>query len=136
MKSAYFILLSLLVVRLSSGFMHFPPSPNHGFPPSTQSVPTRSLSIAMASLTGIDDGVSPRLLVSQGMEAFKKGDIKGSIDLFDKADAKVPDGSLTPFLWQRGLSLYYANRFEDASKQVRALFDVHYLSKRFLCSIL
>ena len=73
------------------------------------------------SMAIFDDTESPRSLVSQGMEAFKNGDIQGSIAYFDKADAKVPDGRLTPFLWQRGLSYYYADRFEDASKQVGPL---------------
>lgn len=82
------------------------------FSPKT---PTR---LHLAFSGSIDDRVSPRALVAQGMEAFQKGDVKGSIDLFDRADAKVPDGSLTPYLWQRGLSYYYADQFEDASKQV------------------
>lgn len=67
----------------------------------------------------IDENASPRALVSQGMEAFRNGDVEESIEYFDKADTKVPDGSLTPFLWQRGLSYYYADRFLDASKQFR-----------------
>ena len=86
----------------------------------TENAPTstRDFPIMMASLGGVDS-VSPRILVSQGMEAFRKGDVQGSISLFDKADSLSADGSLTPFLWQRGLSLYYADRFEDASKQFR-----------------
>ena len=79
---------------------------------------TTLLQMSSTPPTFMDEVVSPRQLVSQGMEAFRRGDIQGSIDLFDKADAKVPDGSLRPYLWQRGLSLYYADRFQDASEQV------------------
>lgn len=85
---------------------------------SVSSIPKTCRVRSALSMTFIDDSVSPRILVSQGMDAFRKGDVQGSIEYFDKADAKVADGSLTPFLWQRGLSYYYADRFEDASKQV------------------
>jgi tetratricopeptide (TPR) repeat protein len=61
-----------------------------------------------------------RQLVSDGMEMFRKGEVSKSIDLFDRADALQPDGSLHPFLWQRGLSLYYADRFAEASDQFRS----------------
>lgn len=92
------------------------PARNYHVPTQNAHTRTRTLpTLMMASLGG---DVSPRILVSQGMEAFRKGDIRGSIDLFDEADSRAPDGSLTPYLWQRGLSLYYADRFEDASKQV------------------
>ena len=60
-----------------------------------------------------------RKLVFQGMEAFRRGNVDESISLFDKADALQPDGSLHPYLWQRGLSLYYADRFQEASDQFR-----------------
>ena len=49
------------------------------------------------------------------MELFRKGDIKGSIDKFD---ASVPPGSQA-YLWQRGLSYYYADEFAKGSKQFR-----------------
>jgi len=41
----------------------------------------------------------------RGMQLFKTGDIDGSIELFDRALALDP--SVRPYLWQRGLSLYY-----------------------------
>jgi hypothetical protein len=63
---------------------------------------------------------SPRQLVSQGMNLFRQGDINGSIDLFDRAEAA--DKALRPFLWQRGISYYYADRFQDGSNQFR--YDV------------
>ena len=59
---------------------------------------------------------SPRQLVLQGMQLFRQADIHGSIEKFDQAERL--DASLRPFLWQRGISYYYANRFQDGSNQV------------------
>ena len=56
-----------------------------------------------------------RQLVYQGMEAFRKGDIKGSIQKFD---ASVPPNTKA-YLWQRGISYYYNNQFELGSQQFR-----------------
>lgn len=79
--------------------------------------PRTSTALLMAAGTGGDPPAS--VLVSQGMRLFSSGDVDGSIELFDRADATVPDGSLRPFLWQRGLSYYYANRFPEGSEQFR-----------------
>lgn len=66
---------------------------------------------------------SPRLLVSEGMNAFREGKVQESIDFFDRADqAAMPAGSLRPFLWQRGISYYYTDDFEKGSNQFR--YDV------------
>jgi len=51
------------------------------------------------------------------MERVKEADIQGSIDLFDAADSST-GGMLRPYLWQRGISYYYADRFEEGSNQV------------------
>ena len=82
---------------------------------SSQNRQKSSLSMTSNPLS-IDN---PRQLVSEGMQAFRKGDIQGSIRLFDRADAAVPDGSLRPFLWQRGISYYYNDQFQDGSEQFR-----------------
>ena len=66
--------------------------------------------------------VNPRLLVSRGMNTFREGNVEESIQMFDRADNAAPDGSLRPFLWQRGISYYYADRFKEGSDQFR--FDV------------
>jgi hypothetical protein len=63
----------------------------------------------------VDNNVSGRKLVFQGMEAFRAGQLTESVQLFDQAGSVQP--SLQPFLWQRGISLYYANDFTAASKQ-------------------
>jgi hypothetical protein len=84
-----------------------------------------------ANSNGMEVQLSPRQLVRQGMDRFRGGDIAGSIDSFDLADRAVPDGSLRPFLWQRGISYYYANQFEKGSQQVSTdhmLIQMKYLS--------
>jgi hypothetical protein len=63
---------------------------------------------------------NPRQLVAEGMKAFRKGDVQGSIRLFDRAE--LADASLRPFLWQRGISYYYDGQFQAGSDQFR--FDV------------
>eukprot|EP00545_Synedropsis_sp_CCMP1620_P005870 CAMPEP_0119018230 /NCGR_PEP_ID=MMETSP1176-20130426/18872_1 /TAXON_ID=265551 /ORGANISM="Synedropsis recta cf, Strain CCMP1620" /LENGTH=242 /DNA_ID=CAMNT_0006972183 /DNA_START=81 /DNA_END=812 /DNA_ORIENTATION=+ len=73
----------------------------------------------VASPTGSEN---PRRLVSYGMQAFREGKIQKSIDLFNQADEGVPDGSLRPFLWQRGISYYYKDDFSKGSEQFR--YDV------------
>jgi len=68
------------------------------------------------------NNMSPRMMVSKGMQLFRQGDVEGSLEAFDKADVAVPDGSLKPFLWQRGISYYYLDRFKEGSDQFK--FDV------------
>lgn len=53
--------------------------------------------------------------VSEGMERFRRGDIQGSIESFDSS---VSPGSKA-YLWQRGISYYYADDFEKGSQQFR-----------------
>jgi len=62
---------------------------------------------------------TPRTLVSRGMESFRNYDVPTSLSYFDKADALVPDGSLRPYLWQRGISYYYLDDFQRGSEQFR-----------------
>lgn len=70
---------------------------------------------------GDDEGLQPRQLISLGMKKFAEMKINESIELFNKAEEKSGHGVLTPFLWQRGISLYYADRFQEGSDQVRHL---------------
>jgi len=67
--------------------------------------------------------MQPRQLVSLGMKRFAELKIEDSIQLFDRADAAVPNDALTPcYLWQRGISLYCADKFQEGSNQFR--YDV------------
>ena len=56
-------------------------------------------------------------LTRRGMAKFVQNDVEGSIADFDLIiDA---DPNRAPYLWQRGLSLYYADRFTDGAAQFR-----------------
>jgi tetratricopeptide (TPR) repeat protein len=58
-----------------------------------------------------------RQYIAEGMQAFREGQVEQSIKLFDQAEAAEP--RMDPYLWQRGLSYYYANDFDKASQQFR-----------------
>lgn len=62
-----------------------------------------------------------RYYIQLGMELFRKGNIIGSIDSFNHAE--VLDNTITPYLWQRGLSYYYNYQYNIASKQFQ--YDVN-----------
>ena len=55
--------------------------------------------------------------VQQGMKLFRSGDVKGSVGAFDQAINQ--NRNLAAIMWQRGLSLYYAEQFVEGSKQFR-----------------
>ena len=55
----------------------------------------------------------------QGVENFYAGKIDTSIDDFDAFLAVFPERK--PHHWQRGISLYYADRFVDGKRQ----FEIH-----------
>jgi len=68
----------------------------------------------------IDDVSSRELdvsyrLVDEGMIEFRNGDIKHSLKLFDEAIKLKP--TIKPYLWQRGLSLYYDDQFKQCNQQ-------------------
>ena len=60
-----------------------------------------------------------RELNRKGEAAFRAGKIDESIKQFDRAIGLEP--RLAPHHWQRGISLYYAGRFDDCRRQ----FEVH-----------
>lgn len=62
---------------------------------------------------------SPRDLFDRAITLFFDGKPRDSATVFDELVALQPD--LTPELWQRGLALYYAERFADGRKQ----FELH-----------
>lgn len=63
------------------------------------------------------ENLNPKTLIAKGMQAFQQGKIQESIQYFDEADSLVPNEKLSPYLWQRGISLYYVNAFQEASHQ-------------------
>jgi len=56
-----------------------------------------------------------QIWVRLGMAQFQLGEITASIDSFNQAEALDPH--LTPYLWQRGLSYYYAGQFANGAEQ-------------------
>lgn len=76
---------------------------------------TLLLAIALI-LAGAEDY---RFYNDRGSEAFKQGKIEESIKDFDKAIELEP--RLAPHHWQRGISLYYAGKFDACRKQ----FEIH-----------
>ncbi|KAL7516254.1 hypothetical protein ACHAWX_001287 [Stephanocyclus meneghinianus] len=81
----------------------------------------RHQTLAMASSVSpsyMTESESPRTLIRKGMQSFRDGDVSSSLLFFDRADDAVADGSLRPYLWQRGISYYYLDRFMEGSEQV------------------
>jgi lipoprotein NlpI len=77
-----------------------------------------------------------QLYIQRGMASFQLGDIAASIDDFDRAEQLNP--ALTPYLWQRGIAYYYAERYEDGARQFEADLavnghDVEETVWRYLC---
>ncbi|MEM7553018.1 MAG: hypothetical protein AAF378_02790 [Cyanobacteria bacterium P01_A01_bin.84] len=61
--------------------------------------------------------------VMRGMLKFKMGEIYGSITDFDTAEKLEP--TITPYLWQRGISYYYADKFAEGAKQFETDLQVN-----------
>ena len=79
-----------------------------------------------AAIAGYDRAIEaePRdwqLHLLRGSARFKAGQIEASIDDFDRVVTLEP--SQDPYLWQRGISYYYADRFADC----RGQFERHRL---------
>jgi lipoprotein NlpI len=62
---------------------------------------------------------SAEAFIRRGMQRFTLAQIPESLADFDRAIELDPRQS--PYLWQRGIALYYAGRFDDGRKQ----FDLH-----------
>lgn len=75
---------------------------------------TLSLAIAQAPESA---AATSRSSVRDGMTAFTAGRVEESIEMFDQVIADKP--AAKPYLWQRGLSLYYADRFVDGADQFK-----------------
>ncbi|CAE8606856.1 unnamed protein product [Polarella glacialis] len=81
-----------------------------------QVLPAAALAAASAVLPAAASAADGERLMLDGMEEFQRGNVAESIALFDKsAEAGYPKARL----WQRGLSLYYVERFADGADQFR-----------------
>jgi tetratricopeptide (TPR) repeat protein len=78
----------------------------------------------------------PKAYLGRGMIYFKLARIEASLADFDRAEKLDP--KLSPYLWQRGLSLYYVEDFEGGARQFESGLtvnpvDVEETTWRYLC---
>jgi hypothetical protein len=118
-RSCHSLWAFLSVVVMAS----FPLGSSFAVSPASDGLCSRRHSCRLNMVSGATNIESPRQFVLQGMQRFRQGDIDGSIELFDRAESL--DSSLRPFLWQRGISYYYADQFQKGSDQVTSW---HFLS--------
>ncbi len=95
-----------------------------------------SLFIAAACISLHAMAQSPRELMQQGQQLFFEAKIAESIAAFDKLIELQPDAK--PHLWQRGLALYYADKFKEGREQFEThqtvnTADVENAAWHFLC---
>ncbi|XP_024019226.1 uncharacterized protein LOC21385488 [Morus notabilis] len=69
------------------------------------------------AITGGNNAREAIQAIRRGMLLFRQGDVSGSLVEFDKAIELDPRQKA--YLWQRGLSLYCVNRFEEGAEQFR-----------------
>ncbi|KAF2950008.1 uncharacterized protein [Oryza sativa Japonica Group] len=92
-------------------------------PAATPAVPRRLLFPVAAGIWdflsggGAGGAAAASLAVRGGMQLFRQGDVAGSVAEFDRAIEL--DQRQKKYLWQRGLSLYYLDRFEEGAEQFR-----------------
>src|SRR5262249_51654347 len=75
-------------------------------------------------------------LVDSAIDEFLHGGIAGSVEKFDRAATQSP--AVAPYLWQRGIALYYAGRYSDCRRQFESHRtvnpdDVENAAWHFLC---
>jgi len=58
---------------------------------------------------------SPQALLDRALADFEQGRFAESATAFDSLAKAVPDQA--PYLWQRGIALYYAGRYGDCRRQ-------------------
>jgi len=73
---------------------------------------------AGAAALGLANSANPQSLISSGMQKFRQQDVDGACRDFDTVWDQAP--RLRPFLWQRGLALYYQSRFVEGAEQFRS----------------
>ena len=118
--------------RRSNGETRRPRAPTRATPTSSSSsssdgeVPRRAALLAPGVLAAASVSAPPiaraaldptSSLTRRGMAKFVQNDVEGSIADFDLVVQNAP--RMEPYMWQRGLSLYYAERYEDGAAQFR-----------------
>ena len=75
--------------------------------------------LAAADPAAAQPPAAPRELFAEAVRRFFAGEPREAATLFDRLVVEAP--ALEPELWQRGLALYYADRFADGRRQ----FELH-----------
>ena len=80
---------------------------------------------------------SPSELLARGMQRFEAGKVEESVKDFDRLVELDP--SAGPYLWQRGIALYYLGRFKDCKAQFEShrrvnADDVENAAWHYLCT--
>ena len=73
------------------------------------------LILLLASAVRAPVAQSPQAIMNRAVAAFEKGRFVESATAFDELAKAVPDQA--PQLWQRGIALYYAGRYDDCRRQ-------------------
>lgn len=73
------------------------------------------LVLALVSALSVRVEQSPQAIMNRAVDAFEKGRFGESATAFDELAKAVPDQA--PQLWQRGIALYYARRYDDCRRQ-------------------
>jgi lipoprotein NlpI len=78
----------------------------------------------------------PEAMMSRAVTDFENGRFTEAAAAFDSVAKAVPDQA--PYLWQRGIALYYAGRFDDCRRQFESHRsvnpdDVENAAWHFLC---
>jgi len=81
-------------------------------------------------------GQNPKALLDRAADEFADGRFAQSAQTFDEAAKLIPQEA--PYLWQRGIALYYAGRYTDCRRQFESHRtvnpdDVENAAWHFLC---
>ena len=79
---------------------------------------------------------NPQALLNRAVDEFEQGRFAQSASTFDEVAKAVPGQA--PYLWQRGIALYYAGRYDDCRRQFESHArsipdDVENAAWHFLC---
>ena len=93
-------------------------------------------SLLAAAVVRAAGAQSPDALLDRAVGEFERGRIEQSVAAFDALVAAAP--RVEPQLWQRGIALYYAGRFDDCRRQFESHRtvnpnDVENAAWHFLC---
>jgi lipoprotein NlpI len=73
------------------------------------------LVLVLASALSVRAEQSPQAIMNRAVAAFEQGRFAESATAFDQLAKAVPEQA--PQLWQRGIALYYAGRYDDCRRQ-------------------